>query len=120
MGSIDLRPVVLADSKAGFSDLTPSLIRELEKLEPTGYGNSEPIFITRNVRIRGKRTVGKDHSHLKLTLSDGKYVFDAIAFRFGDMIDQLNNNVDIAYKFELNIFNGRRSLQLNIVDIIPH
>jgi single-stranded-DNA-specific exonuclease len=120
LDGIDLRPVVLADINVKLSDLTPSLIREITRLEPTGYGNSEPIFITRNLQIRGKRTVGKDKNHLKLTLSDGKVVFDAIAFRFGDMFEQLNNKIDIAYKFELNIFNGRRSLQLNIVDIIPH
>jgi single-stranded-DNA-specific exonuclease len=119
LSGIDLRPVIHADVNAKLSDLTPSLIKELEQLEPTGYGNSEPIFISRRVQVRGKRTVGRDNNHLKLSLSDGKVVFDAIAFNLGDMLDKMETFVDIAYKFELNIFNGRRSLQLNIVDIIP-
>jgi len=119
LSGIDLRPVIHADVNAKLSDLTPSLIKELEQLEPTGYGNSEPIFISRRVQVRGKRTVGRDNNHLKLSLSDGKVVFDAIAFNLGDMLDKMETFVNIAYKFELNIFNGRRSLQLNIVDIIP-
>ena len=119
LSGIDLRPVVHADANTKLSDLTPSLIKELSKLEPTGYGNSEPIFISRGVQLLSKRTVGRNNNHLKLTLSDGKVVFDAIAFNFGELLDELGGFVDIAYKYELNIFNGRRNLQLNLVDIIP-
>ena len=120
LAGADLKPVVYADSEAKLNDLTPALIRELTQLQPTGYGNAEPVFITRKVQILNKRTVGKDSSHLKLSLSDGKVVFDAIAFRFGNMMEHLNSYADVAYKFEMNIFNGRRSLQLNIIDIIPN
>ncbi|MFW5713991.1 MAG: hypothetical protein ACOCYU_04900 [Brevefilum sp.] len=49
----------------------------------------------------------------------GKNDFDAIAFRQGYWLDQLSTGtrIDLAYRFEINEFNGRSTLQLNVKDI---
>jgi single-stranded-DNA-specific exonuclease len=67
--------------------------------------------------VRYARPVGREGSHLKLTLQAGKNVFDGIAFRQGYWMADITDRVDIAYRFEVNVFNGRSSLQLNIKDI---
>jgi hypothetical protein len=54
---------------------------------------------------------------LKLTVSDGRLTYDAIAFRQGDWIGHLPQRIDLIFTFELNEFNGRKSLQLNVKDI---
>jgi len=65
------------------------------------------------------RPVGREKSHLKLTLTDGNITFDAIAFRQGHWYKQMPGNIDVIYTFEVNEFNGRRTLQLNIKDLKP-
>jgi single-stranded-DNA-specific exonuclease len=63
--------------------------------------------------------VGRENRHLKLTLSDGRGTWDAIAFRQGEWADQLPEQIDVAYHLELNEWNGRRMLQLNVQDLRP-
>jgi len=86
-------------------------------LEPTGRGNPEPVFASFDVGVRSGRVVGREGSHLKLTLQAGRSFYDGIAFRQGYWLAELPERVDIAYRFEVNEFNGRSTLQLNIKDI---
>jgi single-stranded-DNA-specific exonuclease len=75
------------------------------------------VFISRKVKVQGARTVGADGKHLKLSLTDGRFTFDAIGFRLGDLLPNLPPMVDVLYTFEVNEYNGRKSLQLNLKDI---
>jgi single-stranded-DNA-specific exonuclease len=86
-------------------------------MQPTGYGNSQASFVSRYLKPTRYRTVGKDNTHLKLSVSDGRITFDAIAFRLGEWANRMPHKIDILYRFELNEFNGRKTLQLNIQDI---
>jgi len=113
----DLQPTLKADAEVQLVDLRPVLIKELNWLQPTGQKNPDPVFVSRKVSVRGARTVGKDSNHLKLILSDGKITFDAIAFRFGHLVSEIPGMIDIMFAFELNEFNGRQTLQLNIKDL---
>lgn len=113
----ELHPSIDIDVEVNLIDLKPSLLKEMSWLEPTGQENPSPLFSSRNVYVRGARAVGRDKSHLKLILSDGRITFDAIAFRFGHLLSEIPGHIDIAFAFEVNEFNGRRSLQLNIKDI---
>ncbi len=93
------------------------MLEDIQYLEPTGYGNPRPIFVTRNVKVKYSRTVGRDNSHLKLTLTDGKVTLDAIAFRLGHLKADLPSHIDLLYTFEVNEWQGKKSLQLNVRDI---
>ncbi|MEA3325911.1 MAG: single-stranded-DNA-specific exonuclease RecJ, partial [Chloroflexota bacterium] len=79
--------------------------------------NPEPVFASYDVAVRYARAVGRESSHLKLTLQAGANNFDAIAFRQGYWMENMPNRIDLAYRFEINEFNGRSSLQLNVKDI---
>ena len=119
LGSKDLRQTLIADAEVPLSNLHSDLISNLNYLQPTGYGNPEAVFVTRNVRISSSRAVGTEGKHLKLAVTDGHITFDAIGFRLGHLQSELPPNVDLIYTFETNEFNGRTSLQLNLKDIKP-
>jgi single-stranded-DNA-specific exonuclease len=107
---------------------TRQISRELwelsRQLTPFGIGNSEPIFVTRELFVSDVRLVGKEGKHLKLRLSSpqiGKYQPDleAIAFGMGAWYAQLHpgTQIDIAYTIDLNLWNGTSTLQLKVKDL---
>jgi single-stranded-DNA-specific exonuclease len=63
--------------------------------------------------------VGTEERHLKLTLSDGRIVWDAIAFHQGQSADQLPRQIDVVYSLEVHEWNGEKRLQLNVKDLRP-
>ncbi|MGI6740874.1 MAG: single-stranded-DNA-specific exonuclease RecJ [Brevefilum sp.] len=121
LGDVDLIPVLDIDREIKLEHLNQKHISDifsnLHQLEPTGRENPEPVFASFDVDVRYARCVGRDGSHLKLTLGAGRNTFDAIAFRQGHWMEAMPERVDIAYRFEINEFNGRSNLQLNIRDI---
>ena len=117
---LDLRKSLLADMEIPLSALDPGLLRHLQDFEPTGYGNSEALFVSRDVRVKSSRTVGADGKHLKIVLESERGVaLDAIGFRMGELQAALPPRVDVLYAFEANEYNGRSSLQLNLKDLKP-
>ncbi len=119
LSSQELRQTLYADAELSLADLRPELLKQIEHLQPTGYGNPEAVFITRNVRVARARPVGAEGKHLKLTVTDGWLTFDAIGFQMGHLASQLPAQVDILYTFEINEYNGKQSLQLNLRDLRP-
>jgi single-stranded-DNA-specific exonuclease len=91
----------------------------LTRLEPCGYANPQPLFLSRNVRLLNQRAIGCDGKHLRLTFSDGRVVWDGIAFRQGEWAGKLPDRVDIVYHLEANEWNGQQRLQLNVQDLRP-
>ncbi|MFV1917230.1 MAG: DHH family phosphoesterase [Patescibacteria group bacterium] len=107
------------DLGLNFRSLNLKLAEAVKKFEPTGIGNPTPSFITQNVTILNARTVGIGGKHLKLTLEHNDKVFDAIAFGFGDLYIKLQpeTSMDVVYRLEENIWNGKKNLELKIKDI---
>ncbi len=114
----DLRQTLSADMEIPLADMNFGVLKHLAFLEPTGYGNPDAIFVSRNVKVKSFRAVGSDGRHLKLTLEDGPALkYDAIGFRMGEMAKSLPARVDVMYALETNEWNGRTSLQLNLKDV---
>jgi single-stranded-DNA-specific exonuclease len=116
---VELTPIVSADVEVELSQMSWDLQRELSRLEPCGYANPHPLFLSNNIRVVGHRAVGNDGKHLKLTLSDGWSTWDAIAFHQGDWANKLPDHIDLVYHLEVNEWNNQRRLQLNVQDIRP-
>jgi single-stranded-DNA-specific exonuclease len=119
LGGQDLLPTLSIDAVLHLHKLKPELFQALKALEPHGYANPTPVFVSRGVSIVELRTVGMDGAHLKMKVGDGGTIFDAIGFKFGPMAERLSrgDKLDIAYTFEENEWNGERKYQLNIKDI---
>jgi single-stranded-DNA-specific exonuclease len=112
----DAHPALAIDSEVGLAELSWNFLDWIRKLEPCGQGNPSPVFFARGLSVAFKRTVGKENAHLKLTLTDGRTNFDAIAFGFGSLEKSLPARVDAAFHLEENNYSGRQ-LQLLIVDL---
>lgn len=114
----DLRQTLTADMEVALEELNFDVLKNLAYLEPTGYGNPDAVFVSRDVKVRSSRTVGAEGKHLKLSLEDGRgAVFDSIGFRMGGLLSALSPRVDVMYILEVNEWNGRKSLQLNLKDV---
>jgi single-stranded-DNA-specific exonuclease len=115
--NLDLRPTLSADAEVKLRDLDMQLLRALDGLQPTGYGNPQAIFITRGLEVKYAKPVGKEGAHLKLSVTDGWLTMDAIAFKLAHRLEPMPPKVDLMYNFELNEYNGRQSFQLNVRDL---
>lgn len=99
--------------------LSEGLMHQIDRLEPFGQGNAEPLFLARNARLDGPpRRVGADGAHLSLRLRDGSRAFKAIAFRLGPREPELlpGTPIHVAFRPMWNTFRGRTSLELQVVD----
>ncbi len=117
----NLRPTISVDGEVNLRGVRPSLVEAITNLQPFGYGNPSPQFLTRNLRIKFRKAVGMDGNHLKLILHDGRKDWSAIAFRQGHWLKRVHvsQNIDAVYNLEFNEWNGQRHLQLNIRDLRP-
>lgn len=118
LGGQDLRPTLTADAEVPLTEVRPELLDALKYLEPTGYGNPDAVFVSRDVKVRHSRTVGGDGNHLKAYFEDEQgMTHDAIGFRLGHLQPELPERVDIMFTYEINEFNGRINYQLNLKDV---
>ena len=119
----DLTPELEIDREIMLENVTqkyvPGILSDIAALQPTGRGNPDALFCSRNCRVVSARQVGSESTHLKMTIQAGSQIFDTIAFRQGYWYNDLPELVDIAYTFEINSYMGRQNLQLNIKDIQP-
>jgi len=119
-----LTRVLKIDVEIPFGSITQALWKILQQLTPFGFGNYEPVFATRGVRVTDVRIIGATKKHLKLKvhepLAHGE--LDAVAFNMAGEYAGLQEEklVDIAFTVDMNEWNGRRNLQLKIKDIREH
>jgi single-stranded-DNA-specific exonuclease len=118
LGGQDLMPMIDIDMELPYESIDMPLADELMKLEPTGYHNRSPLFVTRGLDVVDVRAVGKEEQHLKLRLRQpGHAPVDAIGFNLGAKRHDLGSRVDVVYALEVNEWNGNRSAQLNLQDV---
>jgi single-stranded-DNA-specific exonuclease len=117
--SMDLRPRIEFDCEISPALLNGENLDFIQSLSPFGSGNPEPVFLTRNARVVQSRKVGARGQHLKMRVSHSGSVWDAIAFRQGDRLEDTRQGVDLLYTVGLDTWSGRPRLQLIVADIRP-
>lgn len=116
----ELRPTLIIHAEVDVNQVSDELLEALHFLEPTGHNNPAPVLMSRAVYVLESRLVGKEGKHLKLRIARaGKPPLDAIAFGLGEWAALLPGHVDVAYQLEINEWNGKQTLQLNVQDIRP-
>lgn len=131
-----LKPLVTVDVRATLPELTMALYEQIDQLHPCGMDNPDPVFWTPNVRILEQGTVGRDRAHLKMLVSQDSTTspphhptlssmgsdqsspptLKAIAWRLGEFCP-VPNRVDLAYRLRLNEWNGKKSVELEVIGI---
>lgn len=114
LSSLDLRPMLTADAEVRLKDMDFKVLEYLDWLQPVGYGNPMPTFVTRNAKVTYAKMVGAEQQHLKLTVESDNITFGAICFRQGQR--EVPPYIDIAFMLEKNTYNGYTNLQLNVKD----
>lgn len=92
---------------------------QLDRLEPFGQGNPEPLFLLRSAQVLNSRLVGEKQNHLQLELKVKDQTVKGIAFSFGEHASKIRSGqfYEVACRLEINEWNHKKSLQLQVVDM---
>ena len=121
--SVRPKPFIEYDQEIKLADINDRFFKHLSMFAPFGPDNMKPIFLARNLRNAGAtRAVGETFKHLKLSVYEGEMrdkKMDGIGFDLGGWADPIAQNtpIDILFTVEENVWQGQRSLQLNVKDI---
>lgn len=111
---------LMIDAELELKDVTDSFYKILKQFAPFGPGNMNPVFVTYNVYDSSySRVVGNNHLKLSLVQENNKLVYDGIAFQMGQFYQAIAEKkpFHICYHIDVNNYNNKTTLQLNIKDI---
>jgi single-stranded-DNA-specific exonuclease len=112
----DLLPPLRLDAEIRLSDLTLNSLADLDKATPTGQGNPGVQFCARNLsHAKPVLRMGANKQHVKLWVTDGSVTHEAVWWNAGTN-PLPADRFDLAFAPSINEFNGRRSVQLKILD----
>lgn len=112
----DLVASLAVDAEMPLTGADPATADQLETMRPFGIGNPRPTLISQGVQVRSCYSVGRDGTHLKLKLSDGVDLWDAIAFRQAVPPEAVPPRIDAVYTLQNTEWKGRKRLELIIKD----
>lgn len=90
----------------------------LQVLSPFGYGNPDPVFLSKKVTIENINSVGADKKHLKIQFGKNNFRIGGILFNYDTSLKlAVGDRVDIVYSLSENQWNGNRKLEIKLKDI---
>lgn len=111
------------DAEAPLAQLTYEVVNQVERMGPFGQGNPRPLLCATGVTLgQPPRLMGGGNRHLSLQLQQHGVSVRGIAFGgcdWADPIAKVAGPLDVAYRPVINEFNGRRSVELRLVDWRP-
>ena len=115
----ELQPPLRLDAEVSLNDITLESIGSLDQLRPTGQGNPAVQFFARDLtQQRSPLRMGAEKQHLKLWVTDGATTHEAVWWGAGNA-PSLPARFDLAFAPQINEYNGRRSVQLKVLDWRP-
>ena len=119
----DFQPQLHIDAEATLSSLTLRTVKQLEQLAPFGQANRRPTLCARGVTLGNQpRRLGRGEKHLSVMLQQRDVRLRAVAFNQAEWVDALSEqdgDLDVAFRPVLNEYNGRRNVELQMVDWKP-
>jgi len=117
----DLQGVIMSDGELLTSEFSMNTAEELRYAGPWGQTFQEPVF-DGVFNIMNKRIVGEKHLKLSLQPAGSNLEIDAIAFNVTDedwKPPSLGKpqKAKVAYRLDVNVFRGNKSLQLMVEHI---
>jgi len=135
----DIKPKVRIDQRMPLSKINYDMIYELEQLEPFGKGNSSPLLAEKSISVLKIDILGKNANTIKIKCvisaampGVNKWI-DGIFFnrveefiemlkdRYGEehmnyLKDPRGMKLDLIFSPQINEYNGRKSIQLKILE----
>ena len=115
-------PKLTYDLTISIDEVNHKLYRIIEQMAPFGPNNMRPVFYSTNCVDSGQtRVVGKDQSHLRLSVQTENGSLVGIGFGMAQHFDYINSGApfDLLFTLDENEWNGTVSLQLKVKDIRP-
>jgi len=112
---------VIIDTQLQLDEVSPKFINVLSQFAPFGFGNPEPVFLSRGLRISGYPRLLKGR-HVKFSVKTGSgRIFDVIGFSREDIYRALERGskqvFSMVYTLEENEWNGRKTIQMKLKDM---
>jgi len=114
-----LRPCLKLDAEVAPSELTLEQVEELARLNPSGQGNPIVQLASRGLsHARPPLRMGRENQHVKFHVTTGGPTLEAVWWncRNAPLPD---GRFDLAFTPAVNEYNGRRSVQLKVLDWQP-
>jgi single-stranded-DNA-specific exonuclease len=124
----DLQPPLRLDAEVGLAEINFDLLAELEKLKPTGQGNPAVQFCAHNLsHAKPLQRMGAQKQHVKMWVRDtpspqggygaasGAATHECVWWGAGKA-SLPEGKFDLAFAPQVNEFNGRRAVQLKVLD----
>jgi single-stranded-DNA-specific exonuclease len=108
-------PTLNVEAEVDFPALVGEVLPHLPRLAPFGEGNPEPVLVTRRVKIKSCRVVGK--GHLRLKCENKGVTLDGIGFNLGELPVEEGDWVDLAYTPDFEKKGPNGFLQLRVRDL---
>ncbi len=114
-----------ADAVITPEEATHAFLKKVEKLAPFGQQNPKPVFLLREVTLRGISRFGKGKEHLKLKIdvNDGDGTVDAVTFfvkgavaRTADALAR-GSRANLLAHLERDTFSRGTPVRLRLLDI---
>ena len=112
--SQDMTKTRKVDAVVHLEEITPELMTYLERMQPYGVGNPEPIFCCRDFQVEDSRVL--KGSHLRLRLRQDKARFTGIGFNLLESDQLLPSPQWLLFSPRWNHWRGERQIQLYIID----
>ena len=110
------------ESEISTSSINKRFIDEINKLGPFGNHNYLPIFLIRNVKIIKSNIINKKHISVIIKPNIGSSLksicFNCINTQIGEYLLSYKKNINIVAEINENIWNNKKSIQLNIKDLL--
>ena len=114
---------LLLDAELSFANITPTLLTELDYLQPVGAGCPRPVFLSPPVTVTKEKIFGQD-KHLTLDLKDPKtsITFRSLAWRQAARYRShplKGSTLRVAFTPSISLYRGIVSIELTIQEIFP-
>ena len=110
------------DFQLSSSAIKNKLINDINKLEPFGNYNSLPTIFIKNMRIIKSEVVNNKHLSVILKPESGVSIkaisFNCLNTDIGQYLLNYKKKINIIGQIQENIWNNKKSIQLNIKDLI--
>lgn len=117
----------MCDGYVSLNDLTFAFVNDVMSLAPFGEKNNVPNFILSNVKVKYISVIGRNKSHLSVTLADelGHTLrcvsFNSASTELGRILlskDIYGRNINVLGSVSINHWNGSQRISMNIIDVL--